>query len=102
MSDEEMKDINKSDLKKMEKMESVPKEETHTEEDKHETSIVHKGIIDVEAIDKNKDGKVFQDPMDWNVISDEEGRCPLCGMFLKEVTIDEAKMNLKMNGFEYK
>jgi Cu(I)/Ag(I) efflux system membrane fusion protein/cobalt-zinc-cadmium efflux system membrane fusion protein len=77
---------------------NIKKEETHN----HEASIVHSGIIDVESIDKNKDGRVFQDPMDWNVISDKDGKCPLCGMFLKEVTIDEAKMNLKMNGFEYK
>ena len=67
-----------------------------------ESSIVRKGIIDVESTDINRDGKVFQDPMDWNVISDKDGRCPVCGMFLKEVTIEEAKMNLKENGFEYK
>jgi Cu(I)/Ag(I) efflux system membrane fusion protein/cobalt-zinc-cadmium efflux system membrane fusion protein len=40
--------------------------------------------------------------MDWNVISDEPGRCPLCEMKLSEVTLDEAKNNLKENGFEYK
>jgi Cu(I)/Ag(I) efflux system membrane fusion protein len=67
-----------------------------------ESSIVRKGVIDVESIDKNKDGKVFQDMMDWNVISDKPGECPLCGMTLKEVTIDEAKANLKEHGFEYK
>ncbi len=66
------------------------------------TSIVREGIINVEAIDANGDGKVFQDPMDWNVISDKDGRCPVCGMFLKEVTIEEAKKNLTDNGFEYK
>ena len=65
-------------------------------------SIVRKGVIDVESIDKNKDGKVYQDMMDWNVISDKPGKCPLCGMTLKEVTIDEAKKNLEENGFEYK
>ncbi len=67
-----------------------------------EESIVRTGIIDLENIDINKDKKVFQDPMDWNVISDKEGRCPLCNMFLVEVTIEEAKKNLKQNGFEYK
>jgi multidrug efflux pump subunit AcrA (membrane-fusion protein) len=78
-------------------------EEINTMEDHNENySIVREGIIDLEAIDKNKDGKVFQDPMDWNVISDEDGRCPVCNMFLKEVTIEEAKKNLKDNGFEYK
>ena len=71
-------------------------------EHSHSESIVHSGVIDVEAIDKNKDGKVFQDMMDWNVISDNPGKCPLCGMILKEVSISEAKMNLEKNGFEFK
>ncbi len=64
--------------------------------------IVRKGVIDIKAIDSNKDGKVFQDAMDWNVISDEAGKCPLCGMTLKEVTIDDAKKNLKNNDFKVK
>ena len=65
-------------------------------------SIVHEGVVDVNMIDKNKDGKVFQDPMDWNVISDEPGKCPLCNMKLAEVTIAEAKENLINNGFKIK
>ncbi len=64
--------------------------------------IVRKGVIDLQAIDKNKDGKVFQDQMDWNVISDKAGKCPLCKMVLKEVTIKTAKENLKKNGFKVK
>jgi len=83
------------------------KMEKTTDENEHihageENSIIRKGIIDVESIDSNGDGKVFQDPMDWNVISDEDGRCPVCGMFLKEVTIDEAQNNLTDNGYEFK
>ncbi len=72
------------------------------EENDHSNSIVHEGVIDVESIDKNNDGKLFQDPMDWNVISDEPGRCPLCNMKLKEYSINEVKTNLEKNGFEYK
>lgn len=72
------------------------------EEHNHSSSIIHEGVIDVESIDKNKDGKVFQDMMDWNVISDAPGKCPLCGMKLKEVSINEAKSNLEKHGFEYK
>lgn len=68
--------------------------------DKMGNSILREGVIDVEAIDRNKDGKVFQDMMDWNVISDEAGECPVCGMTLKEVTIDDAKNNLEKNSFE--
>ncbi len=73
-----------------------------TETDKQNEDIVRKGVIDLKAIDKNGDGKVYQDLMDWNVISDKPGRCPVCGMYLQEVTIEEAKKNLKENGFEYK
>jgi hypothetical protein len=58
--------------------------------------------VDVKAIDVNKDGFVYQDPMDWNVIADEEGKCPKCGMMLKKVTVDEAIKNLKDNGFKVK
>ncbi|MBM2814769.1 MAG: HlyD protein [Ignavibacteria bacterium] len=67
-----------------------------------EGSIVRKGVVDLERIDKNKDGKVFQDPMDWNVISDKPGKCPLCEMKLKEVTLEVAKQNLKKHGFSIK
>ncbi len=64
--------------------------------------IVRKGVINLKAIDKNKDGKVFQDQMDWNVISDKPGKCPLCKMTLKEVTLKEAKKNLEENDFKVK
>ena len=65
-------------------------------------SIVREGVIDLAAIDENGDGKVYQDVMDWNVISDEPGTCPLCEMKLKEVTLDKAKANLEENGFKVK
>jgi hypothetical protein len=58
--------------------------------------------VDVKALDLNQDGYVYQDPMDWNVIADEEGKCPKCGMFLIKVTIDEAIKNLKDNGYAVK
>jgi len=100
------KETDDKELHKMNEDESGVSNTSNAEEKdaekNHKKSIVHTGIIDVNSIDKNGDGKVFQDLMDWNVISDEDGRCPVCGMFLKEVTIEEAKMNLKMNGFEYK
>jgi len=72
------------------------------EEHIQESSIVREGVIDVDSVDKNKDGKVYQDMMDWNVISDEPGECPLCGMTLKEVSMDETKANLEKHGFEFK
>lgn len=66
------------------------------------SSIVREGMIDLQAIDENGDGKVFQDQMDWNVISDEAGECPLCGMKLKEVTLNSAKSKLIENGLKVK
>jgi rubrerythrin len=67
-----------------------------------ESSIVREGEINLAAIDKNKDGKVFQDQMCWNVISDNPGECPQCGMILKEVSLDKAKENLEKNGYKVK
>jgi len=67
---------------------------------KDNKSIVHEGTIDLAAIDENGDGKVYQDQMCWNVVSDESGECPQCGMILKEVSLEEAKKNLEENGFE--
>lgn len=60
---------------------------------------IRSGPVDVKALDVNQDGFVYQDPMDWNVIADEEGKCPKCGMLLVKVTIDEAVKNLKDNGY---
>lgn len=94
--DEQIK--TESEKRKIEDVE--PKMET--EKHDHSDSIVHKGVIDVESIDKNKDGKLWECPMDWNVISDKSGRCPLCNMKLKEFTIGEVKTNLEKNGFDYK
>ena len=65
-------------------------------------SIVRTGEIDLQMLDMNKDGKVYQDPMDWNVISDEAGKCPLCKMELVEVTLVKAKENLIKNDFKVK
>ena len=62
--------------------------------------IFREGVIDLKAIDENKDGKVFQDQMDWNVISDKPGKCPICGMTLKESSLNEAKENLIKHGFK--
>jgi len=64
--------------------------------------LIRKGIIDLESIDENKDGKVYQDLMDWNVISDEPGRCIICNMELRELPLEKAKENLLENGFKVK
>lgn len=77
--------------------------EMNMESDSMKTNMmVQEEEIDLQAIDKNKDGKVYQDMMDWNVISDEPGKCPLCGMKLKEVSLDKAKENLLKHDFKVK
>jgi len=76
--------------------------EAHKMKSEKKNPIIREGVIDVASIDKNKDGKVYQDMMCWNVISDEAGDCPLCDMKLKEVTIEKAKTNLKKNGYKFK
>lgn len=64
--------------------------------------LIREEVIDLQAIDENKDGKVFQDQMDWNVISDKPGKCPICEMKLKEVSLEKAKENLIKHGFKVK
>ena len=56
--------------------------------------------INVKALDADNDGYVFQDQMDWNVIADQEGKCPTCKMILEKVTVEKAEQNLKENGFK--
>ncbi len=65
-------------------------------------STIREGVIDLKSIDKNKDGKVYQDMMDYNVISDKPGTCPLCGMTLKEVSLKKAKELLLKTGYKVK
>ncbi|MBA4407408.1 hypothetical protein C0389_09045 [bacterium] len=78
------------------------KVETKKDAERVENIIREEEPIDLKAIDKNKDGKVFQDMMDWNVISDKPAKCPLCKMVLKEVTLEEAKKNLEKHDFKVK
>ena len=91
MTDEEMKNMNKT----------PNKNKTVETTNKQTPELVRKGVIDLKSIDKNGDGKLYQDVMDWNVISDKPGTCPLCGMKLREMTISQVKKNLKDHGFSY-
>jgi len=91
----------KHEMKMDGKMDSHEKMKMDSSKIKEE-SIIRTGEIDLAAIDKNEDGKVYQDTMDWNVISDEAGECPLCGMKLKEVSLDKAKENLIKHNFKVK
>ena len=64
--------------------------------------LIRKGTVDLKSIDKNEDGKVYEDMMDWNVISDKPGECPICGMTLKEATLKQAKENLLKHHYKVK
>ena len=77
-------------------------ESMNMETEQSNSTIVREGMIDLMMIDENKDGMVYQDPMDWNVISDKPGKCPLCKMTLKEVSIEQAKENLIKNDYQVK
>ncbi|PKL81630.1 MAG: hypothetical protein CVV24_14290 [Ignavibacteriae bacterium HGW-Ignavibacteriae-3] len=77
----------KMDMDKKEKM------------NENKSPLIREGEIDLKAIDENKDGKVYQCQMDFNVISDKPGTDPECGMKFKEVTVKEAKEKLIKNGF---
>ena len=68
----------------------------------HSSPIAYKGVINLKSIDDNKDGKIYQCPMDFNVLSDKPGVDPKCGMKLKEVTLTQAKNNLTKHGFKVK
>ena len=67
-----------------------------------DSELVREGVIDVESIDENSDGNLYECPMDWNILSDNSGECPVCGMDLKEFSINDVKNNLDKYGYEYK
>jgi len=66
------------------------------------SDIVREGVIDVASIDENKDRHVYQCPMDWNVLSDNQGSCPVCNMNLERFTVTTARDNLQKNDFQVK
>jgi len=83
-------------------MTNMDNEKSKKEEKTDSSPLIRKEPIDLKAIDKNKDGKVFEDIMDWNVISDNPGECPICGMTLREFTVEKAEQNLTEHGFKAK
>ena len=99
---QEKTEMKKHDMKMMNmKMDSSMHHEMNSDS-MNTNSIVREGEIDLQAIDKNGDGKVYQDMMDFNVISDLPGICPLCGMELMEVNIEKAKKYLIGSNFKVK
>jgi len=101
----------KDDISKIKVEDALAMQDSTHSKDKHKghghssmkekkNSIIHEGTINLSAIDENGDGKVYQDQMCWNVVSDESGECPQCGMILEELTLEKAKKNLEENGYD--
>ncbi len=72
----------------------------NTEAATGENYIVRQGMIKVSELDQDNDGNVYQCPMDWNVIDDKPGSCPVCGMDLTKFAVGDAKKNLIDNGYQ--
>ena len=69
----------------------APVTQTETKANKVDSTLIRSKDVNVASLDLNEDGKVFQCPMDAQVISDSAGQCPICGMDLEEVSIAKAK-----------
>lgn len=99
----------KSAMKNLKKSKEILKDDINTNGvQKSKTSeneygitspLIRTGEINLNEIDDNSDGKLFECLMDWNIIADEYHLCPLCEMRMKEYTLDEVKRNLKENGY---
>jgi|GEM_PF-654913 hypothetical protein len=90
----------KSEMKEMKMDRSMNMGNDENMKSDHSSPVAYKGVIDLQSIDENKDGKVYQCPMDFNVLSDKPGIDPKCGMKLKEVSLEQAKKNLTEHGFK--
>ena len=71
-------------------------------QDMVKSELIRTGTIDLQSIDINKDKKVFECPMDWNVLADDSANCPVCGMYLEEYSLDSVKTNLIKHDFKVK
>ncbi len=54
-----------------------------------DSTVIRSAGTDIASLDANGDGKLLQCEMHSDVISDTEGRCPICKMELTEYTIKE-------------
>ncbi|MCB0731886.1 MAG: hypothetical protein KDC88_12715 [Ignavibacteriae bacterium] len=93
---------NKTEEHKSENMQMNNHEHQMGAAEDSKSELTREGLIDLASIDENADDKLYECPMDWNVLSDHNGDCPTCGMKLKEYTIVEVKQNLEKYGYEFK
>lgn len=70
------------------------KTSTSSQREPLDSMIIHDNNIHAAKLDKNKDGKLYQCPMHYEVISDEADNCPLCKMTLEEYTVQQVEENL--------
>jgi hypothetical protein len=56
--------------------------------------------IDLQAIDRDRDGYVWQCREDANVVADEAGACPNCSRKLERVDLDDADSRMDEQGVE--
>lgn len=50
--------------------------------------------VDVRSVDANGDGFVYQAPMHPTELSDEPGGCPICGMTMEQISVEDAQHNI--------
>lgn len=67
---------------------------------KLDSTVIRRGTIDLAQVDVNGDGNVYQCPMDWNVLADSAGYCPICNMELEQYSVADAKKNLIENNYQ--
>lgn len=79
----------------MKKMDCCKKDNSRSAKCPESPEVKSETSNSVAHADKNQDGKVFIDGMCKDVIKDEPGNCPKCGMKLKEVTIKQAEDFIK-------
>ena len=60
-----------------------------------QSELIRSEGTNVSALDINGDGKLYQCPMHFQVISDSLETCPLCMMDLVEYTVAEAGVNIQ-------
>ena len=58
-----------------------------------DSSIIRVAGFKVESADENNNGKVYQCPMDYEIISDQNANCPVCKMNLEEFSVEDAQIN---------
>jgi len=69
--------------------------QTAQKQDSKDMYLVRDKSVNIDSLDQDKDGNLYQCQMDYDVISDKPGTCPKCGMQLEKVSVDIAKKNFE-------